>query len=70
MSRPQANWHTRHKEQLTAGERAADWMRNGMGSWVFIGIFVSFMIVWAIINSKKETAEMKEVDAELGGGKT
>ena len=51
MSRPQANWHTRHKEQLTAGERAADWMRNGMGSWVFIGIFVSFMIVWAIINS-------------------
>ena len=53
MSRPQANWHTRHKEQLTAGERAADWMRNGMGSWAFIGVFVGFMVVWAIINSTR-----------------
>jgi uncharacterized membrane protein len=26
-------------------------MRNGMGSWVFIGGFVGFMIVWAIVNS-------------------
>lgn len=26
-------------------------MRNGMGSWSFIGVFVAFMIVWAIFNS-------------------
>src|SRR5450830_81331 len=26
-------------------------MRNGMGSWAFVGGFVGFMIVWAIINS-------------------
>jgi len=51
MSRPLSNWHTHHKEQLTTGQRAADWMRNGMGSWAFIGLFVLFMIVWAILNS-------------------
>lgn len=26
-------------------------MRNGMGSWKFVGTFVLFMIIWAIINS-------------------
>jgi K(+)-stimulated pyrophosphate-energized sodium pump len=39
----------------------------------FIGMMLSVvfiaLIVWAIRNSKKETAEMLEVDAELGGGK-
>jgi uncharacterized membrane protein len=45
------NWHTAHTASLTRGERAADLMRNGMGSWIFVGSFVLFMIVWAIINS-------------------
>jgi uncharacterized membrane protein len=45
------NWHTSHKEQLTPGQRAADWMRNGMGSWAFIGSFVGFMVAWAIVNT-------------------
>ena len=26
-------------------------MRNGMGSWKFVGGFVTFMVVWAIVNS-------------------
>ena len=38
----------------------------------YIGAMLSLLfiavIVWAIRNSQKETAEMKEVDAELGGG--
>jgi uncharacterized membrane protein len=38
-------------EQLTLGERAADKMRNTMGSWNFVFIFVLVMIAWAIINS-------------------
>lgn len=45
------NWHTEHDKTLTTGQRAADIMRNGMGSWLFVGGFIVFMIVWAILNS-------------------
>jgi uncharacterized membrane protein len=44
-------WHDAHKESLTKGQRAADFMRNGMGSWPFVGGFIGFMVVWAAINS-------------------
>ena len=45
------DWHADHRKHLTRGERAADVMRNGMGSWPFVGGFVLFMIIWAIINT-------------------
>lgn len=45
------NWHRVHRDNLTAGERAADRLRNGMGSWAFVFSFIFFMIVWAILNS-------------------
>jgi len=45
------DWHAEHNKHLTRGERAADIMRNGMGSWPFVGGFIGFMIVWAIINT-------------------
>jgi uncharacterized membrane protein len=48
---PILDWHAEHKSHLTRGERAADIMRNGMGSWKFVGGFVAFMVVWAILNS-------------------
>ncbi|MCW3035250.1 MAG: Acid-resistant locus arl7, partial [Actinobacteria bacterium] len=38
-------------DQLTLGERAADRMRNMMGSWPFVFSFFSIMIAWAVINS-------------------
>jgi uncharacterized membrane protein len=48
-------WHrhpgVRSGDQLTVGERAADTVRNGMGSWPFVIIFLGTMAVWAIINS-------------------
>jgi uncharacterized membrane protein len=48
-------WHkhpgVRSGEQLTVGERAADTVRNGMGSWPFVIIFLGTMGVWAIANS-------------------
>jgi uncharacterized membrane protein len=37
--------------ELTKGERAADTVRNRMGSWGFVIAFVGFMAVWAVINS-------------------
>jgi uncharacterized membrane protein len=45
------DWHADHRKHLSRGERAADIMRNGMGSWPFVGGFIGFMIVWAIINT-------------------
>ncbi len=38
-------------DQLSLGERAADRMRNGMGSWPFVFGFFGFMIAWALANS-------------------
>lgn len=51
MQRPLTNWHSDATEHLTRGERAADRLRNSMGSWAFIGGFVAFMVIWAILNS-------------------
>jgi uncharacterized membrane protein len=45
------NWHKAHRASLTMGDRAADKMRNGMGSWIFVFAFLSFLGVWAILNS-------------------
>ena len=51
----ETHWHkhpgVRSGEQLTLGERAADRMRNVMGSWPFVFCFFGVMIAWAILNS-------------------
>ena len=48
---PLTDWHAEAKQKLTRGERAADRLRNGMGSWTFVGVFLATMAVWAIANS-------------------
>lgn len=50
-TRPLANWHREQREGLTRGERAADRLRNGIGSWWFVGAFGVFMLVWAFLNT-------------------
>lgn len=55
MTRPLTNWHTAQAEHLTTGQRAADRLRNGMGSWPFIAGFVVFMIAWAVLNTTAST---------------
>jgi uncharacterized membrane protein len=45
------NWHKEHRSHLTLGERAADKMRNGMGSWRFVFLFIIFLGGWAFLNS-------------------
>lgn len=51
----QTHWYkhpgVRSGEELTLGERAADRMRNTMGSWPFVFVFFAVMIAWAIVNS-------------------
>ncbi len=48
-------WHrhpgVRSGDQLSVGERAADRMRNTMGSWPFVFGFFALMIAWAVANS-------------------
>jgi uncharacterized membrane protein len=38
-------------DDLTLGERAADKLRNTMGSWGFVFGFIAVMILWAVANS-------------------
>jgi uncharacterized membrane protein len=40
----------RSHSELTLGERAADRMRLGMGSWGFVGGAVLFLAVWMTLN--------------------
>jgi uncharacterized membrane protein len=48
-------WHrhpaVRTGDRLTLGERAADKVRNGMGSWPFVITFLGIMGVWAVANT-------------------
>jgi uncharacterized membrane protein len=41
----------RSGDELTVGERAADALRNTMGSWGFVFGFITVMILWAVANS-------------------
>jgi uncharacterized membrane protein len=51
----QSHWHkhpgVRTGDQLSLGERAADRMRNIMGSWPFVFSFFAIMIAWATVNT-------------------
>ncbi|MEY9968287.1 putative membrane protein [Streptacidiphilus sp. MAP12-16] len=55
-SRTMHRWHghpgVRSDKQLTLGERAADKMRNGMGSWAFVLGSLVFLAVWMGFNGK------------------
>lgn len=47
-------WHQhpgiRSGTNLTLGERAADVLRNGMGSWTFVFLAIAFLAGWMIGN--------------------
>jgi uncharacterized membrane protein len=49
-----SSWHhhpgVRSGENLTRGERAADKLRNGMGSWGFVFAALVFMFGWMLGN--------------------
>jgi uncharacterized membrane protein len=52
MSRWNEHPHVRSGEQLTLGERAADVMRNSMGSWPFVFGALVFLTIWMLYNGR------------------
>ncbi|HET8957609.1 MAG TPA: DUF1003 domain-containing protein [Microcella sp.] len=51
MTRPLTNWHARTTRDRTTGQRAADALRNGMGSWPFVFAFLALVGAWAAVQS-------------------
>lgn len=43
--------NVRSGDERTIGEKAADAMRHGMGSWPFVFGFIGFMAVWMVYNA-------------------
>ena len=44
------NWHKKHLDERTFGERIADTVAQGMGSWTFIIIQSVIVIIWMSLN--------------------
>ncbi len=44
------NWHKKHADSRTFGERLADSVAMGMGSWTFIIIQSVIVVTWMILN--------------------
>ena len=44
------NWHQKHKNEMTFGQRLADSVATGMGSWRFIIIQTIIVILWMALN--------------------
>ena len=43
-------WHQQHVDSLSFGQRIADKVANGMGSWRFIIIQSIIVVMWMIMN--------------------
>ncbi len=50
LHRTSANVNAMHDEKLTPGDRMADAMANGAGSWRFIIAFLAFLFTWIAAN--------------------
>jgi uncharacterized membrane protein len=44
------NWHEKHSETLSFGNKIADAVANGMGSWTFIIVQTILVFVWMSLN--------------------
>jgi uncharacterized membrane protein len=62
-----SGWHrhpgVRSGDELTRGERAADKMRNSMGSWGFVFGALAFLAVWMMVNIIMAKSGSKAFDA-------
>ncbi len=44
------DWHQKHQEQQTLGQKIADFVATGMGSWTFIIAQSLFVVLWIGFN--------------------
>jgi uncharacterized membrane protein len=44
------NWHAKHVESMSFGNRIADSVAKGMGSWNFIIIQTVLVVIWMALN--------------------
>ena len=44
------NWHEKHQQSFGFGQRLADAVANGMGSWRFIIIQTLLVVLWMVLN--------------------
>jgi uncharacterized membrane protein len=44
------NWSAAHRDRMTLGQRIADSVANGMGSWKFIIAQTIFVVGWMVLN--------------------
>jgi uncharacterized membrane protein len=44
------NWHTQHEKKMTFGQRLADKIARGMGSWTFIIWQTVIVMIWMTLN--------------------
>ena len=50
MILPKKTWHQIHRESLSYGQRLADSVARGMGSWKFIIIQTVIVVLWMALN--------------------
>lgn len=50
MTTAEKTWHQQHQESLGFGQRLADTVANGMGSWKFIIIQTLLVVLWMTLN--------------------
>lgn len=43
-------WHEKHRESFTRGQRIADSLAQGMGSWTFIILQTVIVAIWMVLN--------------------
>ena len=44
------NWHQKHRENFSFGNKLADSVAHGMGSWKFIIIQTLIVLIWMALN--------------------
>lgn len=49
-NQPRKTWHEKHTESRSFGERIADSVATGMGSWNFIIIQTILVALWMVLN--------------------